>query len=168
MVSPCSQAELESLHARLDIHLVYHSMCISVSYFNVSFLISKLCILCLYYGSVWKMLSSQIEEARIHFCSPFLFTLSSFTGFLAGISMFFYRSTSISMYLFSKLVEVSTCVSLACVLLHCMGGLYSTKSTVPSVGLNTSVYCVCKGLMTCCLQQPCCSRNSVTIKTECC
>lgn len=28
------------------------------------------------------------------------------SGFLAGISMFFYKSTSISMYLFSKLVEV--------------------------------------------------------------
>ncbi len=30
-----------------------------------------------------------------------------FSGFLAGTSMFFYKSTSISMYLFSKLVEVA-------------------------------------------------------------
>lgn len=28
------------------------------------------------------------------------------TGFLAGMSMFFYRSTTISMYLFTKLMEV--------------------------------------------------------------
>lgn len=33
-------------------------------------------------------------------------------GFLAGLSMFFYKSTSISMYLFSKLVEVRANVSL--------------------------------------------------------
>jgi len=31
---------------------------------------------------------------------------SIFSGFLAGTSMFFYKSTTISMYLFSKLVEV--------------------------------------------------------------
>lgn len=32
---------------------------------------------------------------------------SVLSGFLAGISMFFYKSTTISMYLFSKLVEVT-------------------------------------------------------------
>lgn len=37
-------------------------------------------------------------------CSTFNFP---FLGFLAGLSMFFYKSTTISMYLFSKLVEVN-------------------------------------------------------------
>lgn len=55
--------------------------------------------------SLQRFVSGCCHESR----SPDLTVLSFsilFKGFLAGFSMFFYKSTTISMYLFSKLVEV--------------------------------------------------------------
>lgn len=55
-----------------------------------------LCFLC-FYCIIYIMLLLFLKKIYI-----------LVSGFLAGISMFFYKSTTISMYLFSKLVEVTS------------------------------------------------------------
>lgn len=55
-----------------------------------------------------KALRSLSAFTLEHIFSWLIF-FSSFPGFLAGTSLFFYRSTTISMYLFTKLMEVMFC-----------------------------------------------------------